>query len=80
MAVIILQMTMMNSMKMPGNSYSGTKASTSLLQRKLKIGYSRAARLIDLLEERGVVGPQVGSKPREILVEETAYSPDEEEE
>ena len=46
---------------------SAKKASTSLLQRKLKIGYSRAARLIDLLEERGVVGPQNGSKPREIL-------------
>ena len=46
------------------------KASTSLLQRKLKIGYSRAARLIDMLEENGIVGPQVGSKPREILVEE----------
>ena len=44
------------------------KASTSLLQRKLKIGYSRAARLIDMLEENGIVGQQVGSKPREILV------------
>ena len=48
---------------------SAQKASTSLLQRKLKIGYSRAARLIDLLEERGMVGPAVGSKPREILVD-----------
>ena len=45
------------------------KASTSLLQRKLKIGYSRAARLIDMLEENGIVGPQIGSKPRDILVE-----------
>ncbi len=43
------------------------KASTSYLQRKLRIGYSRAARLIDLLEERGVVGPADGSAPREIL-------------
>lgn len=43
------------------------KASTSYLQRKLKVGYSRAARLIDLLEENGVVGPADGSKPREIL-------------
>jgi S-DNA-T family DNA segregation ATPase FtsK/SpoIIIE len=45
------------------------KASTSYLQRRLKIGYSRAARLIDELEEAGVVGPANGSKPREILVE-----------
>ena len=45
------------------------KASASLLQRKFKIGYNRAARLIDLLEERGIVGPQQGSKPREVLVE-----------
>jgi DNA segregation ATPase FtsK/SpoIIIE, S-DNA-T family len=43
------------------------KASTSFLQRKLKIGYSRAARLIDLLEERGVVGPADGAKPREVF-------------
>ncbi len=43
------------------------KASTSYLQRKLRIGYSRAARLIDLLEENGVIGPQDGSRPREII-------------
>jgi len=43
------------------------KASTSYLQRKLRIGYSRAARLIDILEERGVIGPPDGSKPREVL-------------
>jgi S-DNA-T family DNA segregation ATPase FtsK/SpoIIIE len=42
------------------------KASASLLQRKLKIGYARAARLLDILEERGVVGPAQGAKPREV--------------
>ncbi len=45
------------------------KASTSLLQRRLKIGYSRAARIMDMLEEQGVIGPQRGSKPRELLIE-----------
>lgn len=43
------------------------RASTSLLQRKYSIGYQRAARLIDMLEENGVVGPSRGSKPREVL-------------
>lgn len=45
------------------------KASASLLQRKFKLGYNRAARIIDLLEERGIIGPQNGSKPREVLVQ-----------
>ena len=45
------------------------KASTSLVQRRFRIGYNRAANLIDKLEERGIVGPQNGSKPREVLVE-----------
>ena len=45
------------------------RASTSSLQRRLRIGYTRAARLIDLLEERGVVGPPRGSDPREILID-----------
>ena len=43
------------------------KASTSYIQRKLKVGYARAARLMDILEERGVIGPADGAKPREVL-------------
>lgn len=43
------------------------KASASLLQRRLKIGYARAARLLDIMEENGIVGPGEGAKPREIL-------------
>lgn len=43
------------------------RASTSYLQRKLRIGYSRAARLMDLLEDKGVIGPADGSRPREVL-------------
>ena len=44
------------------------KASASLLQRRFKLGYNRAARVIDLLEERGIIGPMNGSKPREVLL------------
>jgi S-DNA-T family DNA segregation ATPase FtsK/SpoIIIE len=44
------------------------KASASYLQRRLKIGYARAARLLDLLEERGIIGPGDGAKPRQVLV------------
>jgi S-DNA-T family DNA segregation ATPase FtsK/SpoIIIE len=46
------------------------KASASLLQRRLSIGYARAARLIDMLEREGVIGPGEGSKPREVYVKE----------
>ncbi len=44
------------------------KISASLIQRRFRFGYNRAARIIDLLEERGIIGPQNGSKPREVLV------------
>jgi len=44
------------------------QGSVSLLQRRLKIGYSRAARLIDEMEEEGVVGPADGSKPRQVYL------------
>ncbi len=44
------------------------KISASLVQRRFRLGYNRAARVIDLLEERGIIGPQNGSKPREVLV------------
>ena len=46
------------------------KCSTSLLQRRLKLGYARAARIVDLLEQNGIVGPGDGAKPREILITE----------
>jgi S-DNA-T family DNA segregation ATPase FtsK/SpoIIIE len=46
----------------------GGKASTSYLQRRLRIGYSRAARIIEEMEERGIVGPADGAKPRDVLV------------
>lgn len=62
------------------------KASASFLQRRMRIGYARAARLLDLLEEQGIIGPADGAKPREILVEHgqmesvnTAEEPTEEE-
>jgi len=44
------------------------KASTSLLQRKLRIGYGRASRLMDMMEEQGIIGQADGAKPREVLV------------
>lgn len=49
------------------------KASASFLQRKLSIGYARAARLLDILEENGIIGPGSGAKPREILISREQY-------
>lgn len=54
------------------------KASTSLIQRKFSIGYSRAARLIDVLEERGIIGPSRGSKPREVYMKNERMDEDDE--
>jgi S-DNA-T family DNA segregation ATPase FtsK/SpoIIIE len=52
------------------------KASASLLQRRLKVGYARAARLLDLLEERGLIGPGEGAKPREVFIGRDAGVPE----
>lgn len=49
------------------------RASTSMLQRKLKIGYNRAARIMDALEDEGMIGPENGSSPREILMEQEEF-------
>ena len=43
------------------------RISASLIQRKFRLGYNRAARLIDILEENGIIGPQNGSSPREVI-------------
>src|ERR1700730_13657983 len=51
------------------------KASTSMLQRRLRLGYTRAARVVDILERRGILGPGDGAKPREILVDMDALVP-----
>lgn len=55
------------------------KASASLLQRRLRIGYARAARLLDLLEERGIIGPADGARPRDVLISDISEVLDEEE-
>ena len=49
------------------------QASTSMLQRRMRIGYTRAARLIDAMEERGFIGPQDGAKSREVRITEEQY-------
>ena len=43
------------------------KASTSILQRRLRLGYGRAARLLDMMQKEGIIGPPDGSRPREVL-------------
>lgn len=48
---------------------STRRASTSMLQRRLRIGYNRAARLMELMEQKGIVGPENGAQPREILAD-----------
>ena len=53
------------------------KISASLIQRKFRLGYNRAARIIDLLEERGIIGPPNGSKPREVLVKLETHNDEE---
>ncbi|MFA5128986.1 MAG: DNA translocase FtsK 4TM domain-containing protein [Patescibacteria group bacterium] len=53
------------------------KASASLLQRRLKVGYARAARLLDLMEEQGIIGPADGAKPRDILIAGAVAAPKE---
>jgi len=53
---------------------SAGKASASLLQRRLSVGYARAARLLDILEEQGIIGPADGAKPREILAKKEDFS------
>lgn len=55
------------------------KASASFLQRRLKVGYARAARLLDILEEKGIVGPSQGAKPREVYVSKSEPKAEEEE-
>ena len=50
------------------------QASVSMLQRRFRIGYNRAARIVDMMEARGIVGPQAGSRPRQVLMSEEEYN------
>jgi len=54
---------------------SSKRASTSMIQRRLRIGYNRAARIMDVMEDKGIIGPENGSSPREILVDLDTYRP-----
>jgi S-DNA-T family DNA segregation ATPase FtsK/SpoIIIE len=56
------------------------KASASLLQRRLRVGYARAARLLDLMEDQGAIGPTQGAKPREVYLDGAGAGAGEEEE
>lgn len=49
------------------------KASTSVLQRKFSLGYARAARIIDTMEEKGIIGPYEGAKPRQVIMTMAEY-------
>jgi S-DNA-T family DNA segregation ATPase FtsK/SpoIIIE len=69
--------TLFNEAK--GIVLSTGNASTTFLQRKLKIGYARAASLMDMLEARGVVGPQEGARPRRVLFPKSGQSSDDDE-
>jgi len=60
--------------------FQARKASASLLQRRLRLGYARAARLIDMLEEKGIVGPGQGAKPREVYIKAEEQNENENEE
>ena len=59
---------------MSGGFTSTLKASVSLLQRRLKLGYARAARIMDELESRGIVGPSNGAEPRELHIDKVSQN------
>ena len=49
------------------------QASVSLIQRKFKVGYARAGRIVDQMETRGIIGPHEGSKPRQVLITKSQF-------